>query len=132
MFSDNIKKIVLNDAEYPYICDMVVLERIQEKYTDLIAVEDGLRGFVPRVDADGVIDRTVGNYTIPRIGMVCDILSWMIAEGLDITGSEAAAPSPTDLKRSGYGITEMAAIVFEEFELAIVGQKKIEKPIATT
>lgn len=116
---------LLDDNEYPIICDLIVLEKIQQKTGDIIKAEDLLRGFVPRVDSDGVIDRTVGTWTIPDIDLVTFTLAAMIEEGREVTGGDGSIPTTDDLKRqSEYGITELAKIVWEPFENCIAGPVK--------
>ena len=51
MLSNNVSTLKLGGIEYPFKCDLIVLEKVQEKYEDLVKVEDGLRGFIPRIDA---------------------------------------------------------------------------------
>ena len=125
---DELKIFELNDKTYPLRCDLVVLEKIQEMVGDILVAEDKLRGYVPRVDADGVIDRSIGNFTVPDITVVVQSLVWMIEEGLTMTGEDGEAPSVTDLKtQDEYTITELALIAFTEFESCISGSKKKRK-----
>ena len=42
--------IELSGEKYPIKCDILVLERIQDKYEDLSEFENGLNGFTPAVD----------------------------------------------------------------------------------
>ena len=123
--NDELKKFELNDISYPILCDLIVLEKIQNEIGDIIAAEDKIRGFVPRIDADGVIDRTVGTWTIPDISLTCQALVWMMEEGQAVTEGKEEIPTVDDLKRQDeYTITDMALIVFEEFETCISGKKK--------
>lgn len=122
---DELRTFELNEREYPLRCDLVVLEKIQNLVGDILVAEDKLRGYVPRVDADGVVDRSIGNFTIPDIAVVTQSLVWMIEEGLIMTGSEDEAPSVDDIKtQDEYTITELAFVVFTEFESCISGSKK--------
>ena len=126
--NDELKQFELNDISYPILCDLIVLEKIQNEVGDIIAAEDKIRGFVPRMDADGVIDRTVGTWTIPDISLTCQALVWMMEEGQAVTEGKEEIPTVDDLKRQDeYTITDMALIVFEEFETCISGKKKKDK-----
>lgn len=115
----------MNEEKYAIKCDLVVLEKIQDKEGDLLVAEDKLRGFKPRVDSDGVIDRTIGNWTVPDISLVTNSLFWMLEEGRAITEGDYDIPSVDDLKRQDeYTATELALIVWQEFENCIGGRKK--------
>lgn len=126
MFEEkDLQRFEFNGNSYPYKCDLAVLEKIQNRTGDLIIAEDMLRGFKPRVDADGVMDRSTGNYTLPDIGLVVDSLIWMIEEGIDISGEELKAPAAVDLKRQDqYALNDLAKIVFDEFEYALAPKDK--------
>jgi len=127
MFDEKLKEFELNETLYPYKCSLLVLDRIQREVGDLLEVEDKLRGFVPKVDEDGLIDRTTGKYTLPNVDLTCKCLSWMIEEGIDISGSELTAPTQKELMRQEeYSITELAQVVFREFE-DCVAEKKSKK-----
>ena len=132
MLSNNVSTLKLGGIEYPFKCDLIVLEKVREKYEDLVKVEDGLRGFIPRIDADGVIDRSIGNMTLPNVGMVCQILTWMVEEGIEITGSEIEVPDPNFWKRQDeLTLSELGIIVYTDFEECIGGRgrkKKTTKP----
>lgn len=124
MFEEKLKEFELNETMYPYKCSLLVLDRIQQEVGDLVEAEDKLRGFKPRVDADGLIDRTTGTWTLPSVDLTCKILSWMIEEGIDISGSELTAPTPKELMRQDeYSLTELAPIVFREFEDCVTEKK---------
>ena len=124
MFDEPLKEFELNEVMYPYKCSLLVLDRIQREVGDLVEAEDKLRGFKPKVDEDGLIDRTAGTFTLPSVDLVCKFLSWMIEEGIDISGSELTAPTPKDLMRQDeYSLTELAPIVFREFEDCVTEKK---------
>ncbi len=67
--NENMNEFTLLGQTYPLRCDLIVLEKIQDYVGDILEAEDKLRGFKPRTDSDGVIDRTIGNWTIPDIGL---------------------------------------------------------------
>ena len=71
MFEEKLKEFELNETMYPYKCSLLVLDRIQQEVGDLVEAEDKLRGFKPRVDADGLIDRTTGTWTLPSVDLTC-------------------------------------------------------------
>ena len=80
--SKDLTMFPLGEQEYPIKCDLVVLEKVQEMVGDIIVAEDKLRGFVPRVDADGVIDRSTGRWTVPDIALVTQTLVWIMTSPL--------------------------------------------------
>ena len=127
MFENDVKEFEFNGTVYPYKCDMLVLEKIQKHTGDLMTAEDKLRGFRPRVDADGVMDRLSGTYTLPDIELVAKTLCWMIEEGIEITGSEIEPLKENDLKRGWrdeYSLVEVAILVAGEFGACVSGKKK--------
>lgn len=85
--------IALSGSEYPVKCDMLVLEKVQEKYGDLSAFENRIRKFIPDTDdkgdyvknKDGLI---VGHYEYPDIAALMDLTYWSICEGMEISGKE--------------------------------------------
>ena len=81
--------IELSGEKYPIKCDILVLERIQDKYEDLSEFENGLNGFTPAVDENGEYKRNeegrlVGFYGEPKIETLRDALEWMVQEGIEI------------------------------------------------
>lgn len=128
MFEKNLKEFTLNETVYPYKCDMVVLEKIQTEVGDLVEAEDKLRGFVPKIDADGVYDRTTGRFTLPDVKLVCQCLIWMIEEGIEIAESDIKPPTEKELKQQDeYTINGLALIAFTEFEECVAGKKSPKK-----
>lgn len=118
-------KFEFRGESFPIRCDLLVLEKIQEKVGDIIDAENEIRGFKPRVDSDGVVDTTVGRWTIPSIGLVTQALVWMMEEARSVTNGQYAIPSITDLKQQDdYTINELATIVYREFSSCIAGKKK--------
>lgn len=122
----------LYDVDYAICCDLIVLEKIQDKVGDILVAEDKIRGYVPSVDADGVVDRTLGTFTVPDVDVVCCALNWMIEEGKYLSDGDYEVPSVEDLKRQDeYGITELAIVVFQQFEDCISSKKKKKRATNT-
>lgn len=120
-----MNKFSFRGDSFPLRCDLLVLEKIQERVGDIMDAENEIRGFKPRVDSDGVIDTTVGRWTIPNISLVTQSLVWMMEEAREITNGQYAIPSVKDLKQqTDYTIGELATIVYKEFSLCIAGKKK--------
>lgn len=127
--------MILSDSEmtkfsfkgdsFPLRCDLLVLEKIQERVGDIMDAENEIRGFKPRVDSDGVVDTTTGRWTIPNIGLVVQSLIWMMEEARSITNGQYQIPSIQDLKQQDdYTIGELATIVYKEFSACIAGKKR--------
>ena len=95
----DLQRFEFDGVSYPYKCDLVVLEKIQDRVGDLVVAEDKIRGFLPRIDSDGVMDRSTGRNVPPDIGLTVDALTWMIEEGIEITGEELTAPTAQELKQ---------------------------------
>lgn len=122
---ETMAKFSFRGDSFPLRCDLLVLEKIQDKVGDIMDAENEIRGFKPRVDSDGVVDTTVGRWTIPRIGLVTQALVWMMEEARSVTNGQYAIPSITDLKQQDdYTINELATIVYREFSSCIAGKKK--------
>lgn len=54
MFIRNTAKVVLLGKAYPIKCDMLVLEKIQDKYQDMSEFENKLTGFLLSGNQDGL------------------------------------------------------------------------------
>lgn len=122
---ETMTKFSFRGDSFPLRCDLLVLEKIQERVGDIMDAENEIRGFKPRVDSDGVVDTTVGRWTIPSIGLVTQALVWMMEEARSVTNGQYAIPSITDLKQQDdYTINELATIVYREFSSCIAGKKK--------
>lgn len=122
---ETMNKFSFRGDEFPIRCDLLVLEKIQERVGDIMDAENEIRGFKPRVDSDGVVDTTTGRWTIPNIGLVVQSLIWMMEEARSITNGQYQIPSVQDLKQQDdYTIGELATIVYKEFSSCIAGKKK--------
>lgn len=128
---EDLNEFEYNGQSYPLRCDLVVLEKIQNHVGDIIEAEDKLRGYKPRVDKDGVIDRTEGTWTFPDVALVTQALVWMMEEGKVVTDGDYDIPTVEEMKQQDeYSLNEMALPVFTEFERCIAGKKK--KTVADT
>ena len=116
--------IELSGEKYPIKCDILVLERIQDKYEDLSEFENGLNGFTPAVDENGEYKRNeegrlVGFYGEPKIETLRDALEWMVQEGIEIereNGKEIQEVSGKTLTRKvDMAPKELAEILHAEF-----------------
>lgn len=127
--------MILSDSEmtkfefrgdsFPIRCDLLVLEKIQERVGDIQIAEYEIKGFKPRIDADGVMDTSTGRWTIPNISLVIQSLIWMMEEAKNITNGQYQIPTVTDLKQQDdYTISELSLIVYKEFSSCIAGKKK--------
>lgn len=116
MFEKELPKMKINGLEYPYKFDICVLEKVQQKYGDVMQFEYGIRGMIPAFK-DGVLDLKETRWTVPNIDMTCNGIVWMIQEGIEIAGSEEKAPDAKAIKRQDdYTITDLAKIVFEGYQ----------------
>lgn len=122
---ETMTKFSFRGDSFPLRCDLLVLEKIQERVGDIMDAENMIRGFKPRVDSDGVIDTTTGRWTIPNISLVTQSLVWMMEEARAVTNGQYQIPSVQDLKQQDdYTINELATIVYTEFSSCIAGKKK--------
>ena len=104
--------IELSGEKYPIKCDILVLERIQDKYEDLSEFENGEY----KRNEEG---RLVGFYGEPKIETLRDALEWMVQEGIEIereNGKEIQEVSGKTLTRKvDMAPKELAEILHAEF-----------------
>lgn len=122
---EKMNYIELSGVKYPFKCDMLVLERIQDKYKDLAEFENELSGFIPGVDEDGEYTRNdegriIGYYGEPNMEALGDFLAWTIEEGIEIekeeSGAEMEIPERKKLIRSvDLAPRELMEILRKEF-----------------
>ena len=122
---EKLNYIELSGVKYPFKCDRLVLERIQDKYSDLSEFENKLSGFVPGVDEDGEYTRNdkgriIGYYGEPNMEALGDFLIWTIEEGIEIEreehGTETEFPERKKLIRSvDLAPRELMEILRKEF-----------------
>lgn len=127
---EGLNYIELSGNSYPYKCDMLVLEKIQEEYQDLSAFENALSGFVPEKNEDGSHKRNkegylIGTYEIPNIKILNKALCWMVEEGLAIEREENGEDKPqiTELelmRRVDMSPMDLGKILQEEFARCFV------------
>ena len=121
---EKLNYIELSGVKYPFKCDMLVLERIQDKYS-VAEFENKLSGFVPGVDEDGEYTRNdegriIGYYGEPNMEALGDFLIWTIEEGIEIEreerGTETELPERKKLIRSvDLAPRELMEILRKEF-----------------
>lgn len=122
---ETMNKFSFRGDSFPLRCDLLVLEKIQERVGDIQIAEYEIKGFKPRIDADGVMDTSTGRWTIPNISLVIQSLIWMMEEARSITNGQYQIPSVQDLKQQDdYTISELSLIVYKEFSSCIAGKKK--------
>lgn len=122
---ETMTKFSFRGDVFPIRCDLLVLEKIQERVGDIQIAEYEIKGFKPRIDADGVMDTSTGRWTIPNISLVIQSLIWMMEEARSITNGQYQIPSVQDLKQQDdYTISELSLIVYKEFSSCIAGKKK--------
>ena len=121
---EKIKYIELSGEEFPIKCDILVLEKIQDKYEDLSEFENKLNGFTPAVDENGEYKRNeegrlVGFYGEPKMEALLDALEWMVEEGIEIeqeNGKDIQKASGKALiRKADMTPKELAEILHEEF-----------------
>lgn len=123
---EELRHIELSGERYPIKCDMVVLEKIQDKYKNMTEFENGLTGFVPERDEFGDYKKNeegylLGRYKTPKIKMINDALYWMIKEGAEIEAERESKPvSEIDrgklARRVDLPPKEIGDILHEEFQ----------------
>lgn len=127
---EKLNHINLSGEEYPIKCDILVLERIQDKYGDLSKFENGLIGFVPSIGEDGLPVKNeeglvVGMSGTPDVKVIRDALIWMVREGEEIDKEENGKEREilTDkqiLRRIDMSPKEMGEILRKEFSRCFV------------
>ena len=126
---DKLKYITLSGKEFPYKCDILVLEKIQDEYPDLADFENKLTGFVPSRDEEGKIKRNedgymIGTTTIPDIKTVNKALCWMVREGLEIEADDKGLPiekisDKEILRKVDISPNQLGGLLREEFARCI-------------
>ncbi len=113
-------KIALSGSEYPIKCDMLVLEKIQEKYGDLAKFENKIRKFIPDVDEEGDYKRNeaglvIGHYEYPEISALMDLTYWCICEGMEIEGLECEFSRTELIRMIDITPLELSEIMHNEY-----------------
>ena len=127
MFDGKLSRIEINGTEYPYKCDMVVLEKIQKEYGDITEFEDNITGTVPYYDDDGIRDPEKDKSTVPDIGRLCSLLVWMIEEGIEISGEGLTPPDADEIKRDdNFTVTDLSVEVYKEFTKSFLSKQARE------
>ena len=137
---EELRCIELSGEKYPIKCDMVVLEKIQNKYMNMNEFENGLTGFVPAQDEAGEYKRNkdgylLGVYRTPEIKMLNDALFWMVKEGEEIKAEEESRPvNEVDrnkiLRKVDIPPKDLGTLLHEEFQRCF--ERKNEKTTQRT
>ena len=104
---ETLNRITLSGVELPIKCDLIVLEKIQDRYESITDFENLIYKFTPQLDEkgnpviqDGAMIGTVA--TPPNLRALGDGLVWMVQEGLAIArdeGEDFPTYSAEQLKR---------------------------------
>lgn len=122
MLNNELNHITLSGKEYPVKCDMLVLEKIQDKFEDISEFENRLMGFTPSKNADGTNKRdkngnTLGITGVPDIRALNFALCEMVREGLEIEGAKEIPSDKEILQSVDLTPQELSEKLHEEFIL---------------
>lgn len=121
---ETLNRITLSGVELPIKCDLIVLEKIQDRYESISDFEKLIYRFTPQLDKDGnpVIrdGAMIGTVaTPPSLRALGDGLVWMVQEGVVIAndgGEKIPAYTPEQIKRLvDVPPYELSELVHEEF-----------------
>lgn len=121
---EKLNYITLSGVEYPIKCDLVVIEKIQDKYGNLSDYENKLNGFYPAVDENGEYKRNeegkiLGLYGEPSISILKEALNWMVEEGMEIAREEGKDTPSIDgvnlIRKADLAPRELSEILHDEF-----------------
>ena len=117
--------IMLSGEQIPIKCDLIVLEKIQDKYESIANFEQLIYTFVPKLDEDGNFTkdeegRIIGSVTTPAdLRPLTEALFWMVEEGCEIMrelGEDAPKYSETQIKRMvDMPPYQLSEVVHDEF-----------------
>lgn len=122
---EGLNEIELSGEKFPIKCDLLVLEKAQEKYGDIEEFEKKIMSVKPLLDEDGkrVKDKK-GNQkyvvVMPDIEATNDALYWMALEGEDIAAEHDGREKKkltreAVLRRVDLSPVRLAMKVHEEF-----------------
>lgn len=102
---EGLNHIELSGRSYPIRCDILVLEKIQEKYDSLDEFEAKLMTWEPELDEEGnKIREENGDIKyrgkLPDAKTLNDALYWMISEG-EAVAAEEESRKPQAITREG-------------------------------
>lgn len=121
---DELSYIKIGSKEYPILCNMIVLEGLQNKYGTLTDYEYALRGVSEVLDDDGIPvndenGNVVLNYGTPSLEAIIDGVYPSICEGInyynEINGESMDIPTELQIKRCIVSIMDMSLKFFKEF-----------------
>lgn len=122
---EGLSYIELSGKSYPIRCDILVLEKIQEKYDSLDSFESKLMTWEPEMDQEGnKIREENGDIKyrgkLPDAKVLNDALYWMVSEG-EAVAAEEESRKPQAITREGIArkadLTpiELANLLHDEF-----------------
>lgn len=122
---EGLSYIELSGKSYPIRCDILVLEKIQEKYDSLDSFESKLMTWEPEMDQEGnKIREENGDIKyrgkLPDAKVLNDALYWMVSEG-EAVAAEEESRKPQAITRDGIArkvdLTpiELANLLHDEF-----------------
>ena len=122
---EEMNTIELSGEKYPIKCDLLVLEKVQDKYGTIGAFEQKLMTWEPDLDVDGneIIDdngKTKYHGKFPDAGAVNDALTWMVNEG-EAIAAEKDGRAPVKYEKEGIvrkvdiPLTALADALHDEF-----------------
>lgn len=129
---EELKQIQLSGQTFPIKCDLVVLEKIQNKYESIDEFEDGIRVWVPsskqgdepeEEEKKPEKEKTEEEkkkqpkmkMVMPKVECVMDALFWMAKEGAEISGKEFLHTRAEIARMVDIPIWSIASILHAEF-----------------
>lgn len=122
---DTLNYIELSGEKYPIKCDLLVLERLQEKFGDISSFERLILNWETEEDDDGnpILDKK-GNKKVkaklPDVKAVNHALYWMVQEGMEVEAELNNEPVKTLewsnlIRLADLPYTELAKELHKEF-----------------
>ena len=126
---DELKYIELSGKKYPIKCDLLVVEKIQDKYENINDFENGLLTWEPILDDDGNpvyetkedgFQRIKVRGKFPKVKQVNDALFWFACEG-EAIAAELEKRRPVKIERDNIirsvdiSLVRLANQLYDEF-----------------
>ncbi len=139
---EELNEIKLSEQSFPIKCDLVVLEKIQNKYGSIDVFEDGIRVWVPSSGEDRKESEEKTNkkkagkepeekkkpkmkMVMPKAECVMDALFWMAKEGAEISGKDFAYTREEISRMVDMPIWSIATILHAEFLECFVSKNQM-------